>query len=161
MTKTKECRGGKRMFVLSSSLRIPDPSLLFRDPRRLINLPRNWLGKGNGNPLQYSCLENPVDGEAWWVAVHGIAQSWTRLKRACTGEGNGNPLQFSCLKNPRDGGAWWAAVFGVSQSWTWVKRLSSNSSSRNWLSQVPLLFTWNYHNAVCQLETPLQNKTFG
>ena len=34
-------------------------------------------GEGNGNPLQYSCLENPMDGEAWWAAVHGVAESWT------------------------------------------------------------------------------------
>ena len=39
------------------------------------------IGEGNGNPLQCSCLENPMDGEAWWAAVHGVAQSWTRLKR--------------------------------------------------------------------------------
>ena len=38
-------------------------------------------GEGNGDPLQYSCLENPRDGGAWWAAVYGIAQSWTRLKR--------------------------------------------------------------------------------
>ena len=37
-------------------------------------------GEGNGNPLQYSCLENPVDRGAWWAAVHEVAQSWTRLK---------------------------------------------------------------------------------
>ena len=36
-------------------------------------------GEGNGNPLQYSCLENPMDGEAWWATVHGVAKSWTRL----------------------------------------------------------------------------------
>ena len=36
---------------------------------------------GNGNLLQYSCLENPVDGGAWWAAIYGIAQSWTQLKR--------------------------------------------------------------------------------
>ena len=36
-------------------------------------------GEGNGNPLQYSCLENPRDGGAWWATVHGIAKSWTRL----------------------------------------------------------------------------------
>ena len=35
----------------------------------------------NGNPLQYSCLENPRDGGAWWAAVYGVAQSQTRLKR--------------------------------------------------------------------------------
>ena len=38
------------------------------------------IGGGNGNPLQYSCLENPKDREAWWAAVYGVAQSWT-LKR--------------------------------------------------------------------------------
>ena len=35
--------------------------------------------EGNGNPLQYSCLENPMDGGAWQAAVHGGARSWTRL----------------------------------------------------------------------------------
>ena len=37
-------------------------------------------GEGNGNPLQCSCLENPRDGGAWWAAIYGVAQSWTRLK---------------------------------------------------------------------------------
>ena len=37
------------------------------------------LGEGNGTPLQYSCLETPMDGGAWWAAVHGVAASWTRL----------------------------------------------------------------------------------
>ena len=36
-------------------------------------------GEGNGNPLQYSCLENPMDRGAWWAIVHGVAKSWTRL----------------------------------------------------------------------------------
>ena len=35
--------------------------------------------EGNGTPLQYSCLENPMDGGAWWAAVHGVSKSWTRL----------------------------------------------------------------------------------
>ena len=39
------------------------------------------IGKGNGNPLQHSCLENPRDGRAWWAAVYGVAQSRTRLRR--------------------------------------------------------------------------------
>ena len=36
-------------------------------------------GEGNGNPLQYSCLENIMDGGAWWTTVHGVAKSQTRL----------------------------------------------------------------------------------
>ena len=39
------------------------------------------IGQGNGNPLQYSCLENPRDRGAWWAAIYGVAQSRTRLKR--------------------------------------------------------------------------------
>ena len=39
------------------------------------------IGKGNGHPLQCSCLENPRDGGAWWAAIYGVAQSWTQLKR--------------------------------------------------------------------------------
>jgi len=37
------------------------------------------LGEDSGTPLQYSCLENPMDGGAWWAAVHGVDKSWTRL----------------------------------------------------------------------------------
>ena len=39
------------------------------------------IGEGNGNPLQYSCLENPRDRGAWWAAIYGVAQSRTRLKQ--------------------------------------------------------------------------------
>ena len=37
------------------------------------------FGEGNGNPLQYSCLGNPMDGEAWWATVYGVAKSQTQL----------------------------------------------------------------------------------
>ena len=40
-----------------------------------------YFGEGNGTPLQYSCLENPMNGGAWWAAIYGVAQSRTRLKR--------------------------------------------------------------------------------
>ena len=45
------------------------------------HFPLSWIGEGNGNPLQCSCLENPRDGEAWWAAVYGASQSRTQLKR--------------------------------------------------------------------------------
>ena len=91
------------------------------------------IGEGNGTPLQYSCLENPMDGGAWWAC-----SPWGRwgsdtterlpfhFSLSCLGEGNGNPLQCSCLENPRDGGAWWAAVYWVTQSRTRLKWLSSS-----------------------------------
>ena len=37
------------------------------------------IGEGNGTPLQYSCLENPMGGGAWWAAIHGVAKSRTQL----------------------------------------------------------------------------------
>ena len=42
---------------------------------------RRSSGGGNGNPLQYSCLENPMDREAWRATVHGVTKNWTRLKQ--------------------------------------------------------------------------------
>ena len=81
-----------------------------------------FCGEGNGTPLQYSCLENPMDEGAWQAVVHGVAKSATteqlhfHFSISCIGEGNGNPLQCSCLENPRDKGAWWVAVYGVAQS---------------------------------------------
>ena len=86
-------------------------------------LTRIGYGESNGTPLQYSCLENPMDGGAWWAAVHGVAKSQKQLSDFTftfslihIGEGNGNPLQCSCLENPRDGGVWWAAIYGVTES---------------------------------------------
>ena len=93
---------------------------------------------GYGNPLQYSCLENPMERRTWWATVHRVTKSLTQLKRfstgglvvknlptsgrdprdagsvprlgRCPGIGNGNPLQYSCLKNPMDRGTWWTTV---------------------------------------------------
>ena len=48
-------------------------------------------GEGNGNPLQCSCLENPRDRGAWWAAIYGVVQSWTRLKRLSSS--SSSPLQ--------------------------------------------------------------------
>ena len=45
------------------------------------------IGEGNGNPLQYSCLENPRERGAWWAAVYGVAQSRTWLKRLSSSKG--------------------------------------------------------------------------
>ena len=56
-------------FVLISCLR-----LLFQSAMASLS-----LGEGNGNPLQYSCLENPMDEGAWWAAVHGVTKSQRRL----------------------------------------------------------------------------------
>ena len=38
-------------------------------------------GEGNGNPLQYSCLENPMDRGTWWARVHGVAKEWDMTER--------------------------------------------------------------------------------
>ena len=60
-----------------------------------------WEGweqrRGHGTPLQYSRLENPVDREAWWATVHGVAKSRTRLKRLSTGSSSNHAAVIPCL----------------------------------------------------------------
>ena len=85
------------------------------------------IGEGNGNPLQCSCLENPRDRGAWWAAIYGVAQSWTRLKW----------LSSSSRE------AWHAAVHGVAKSRT---RLS------DWADSVkPELWTTTFPRLLCSL----------
>ena len=95
------------------------------DPGSIPGLGR-FSAEGNGNPLQYSCLENPMDGGDWGSTVHGVAKTWTRLSNftldfpgglddkasaynagdpgsipglgRSAGGGHGNPLQYSCLE---------------------------------------------------------------
>ena len=93
-------------------------------------------GEANGNPLLYSCLENPTDRGVWQATGHGVAKSQTQLEwlsmhasvgdvgsipgsGRSPGEGNGNPLQCSCLGNPMDRGAWQATV-QLQKGQTWL-----------------------------------------
>ena len=68
--------------------RIPSPVVLVKNPPAdagdlsdtgSIPVSGRSPGEGNGNPLQYSCLENLMDREAWWAIVHGLAKGWTQL----------------------------------------------------------------------------------
>ena len=59
-----------------SARNVEDPGLMPGSGR--------FLGEGNGNPLQYPCLENPMDRGAWWTTVHGVAKSQTQLNTAHT-----------------------------------------------------------------------------
>ena len=102
-------------------------------------------GESNGTPLQYSRLENPMDGRAWWAAVHGVVKSWTlSLFTFMIGEGNGNPLQWSCLENPRDRGACWAGVYGVAQSRTRLMWLRKKKSLENSFLEIRLYYCKHY-----------------
>ena len=58
--------------------------------RRHFHFSLSWIGEGNGNPLQCSCLENPRDRGAWWAAVYGVMQSRTWLKRLGSSWQTGN-----------------------------------------------------------------------
>ena len=75
-------------------------------------------GEGHGNPLQYSCLEEPMDREALGSAVKSLPANAGDLVSIpgpgrSPGEGNGSPLQYSCLEEPMDNGARGAATHGV------------------------------------------------
>ena len=75
-------------------------------------------GEGNGNPLHCSCLENPRDGGAWWAAIYGVTQSWTRLRWLSSSSmhifiilGSNLSVFYSTLE--------------------WIESLSSNDKERN------------------------------
>ena len=54
------------------------------------------IGEGNGNPLRCSCLENPMDGGAWWAAVYGVSQSRTRLTRLSSNSSSSSSI-YMCV----------------------------------------------------------------
>ena len=63
------------------------------------HFPLSCIGEENGNPLQCSCLENPRDGEAWWAAVYGVAQSWSRLKRLSSSSSSWSRATLGLVKS--------------------------------------------------------------
>ena len=90
-------------------------------------------GEGNRNPLQYSCLENPMDGGAWWAAVHGVSRNQTRLSNFTF------TFHFHALEKEMATHssvlAWRipgmgepSGLYGVTQSQRRLKRLSSSST---------------------------------
>ena len=79
-------------------------------------------GKGNGNPLQYSCLENPMDREAWQATVHGVTKNWTWLKQ----------LPF-----------WRSSVLGfLWREWCWSWNCSTLATSCEELTRWKRLWCW-------------------
>ena len=93
----------------------------------------------NGTPLQYSCLENPMDGGALQAAVHGVTKSRTQLSDfTFTFHFHALEKEMAthssvCLENPRDVGARWAAIYGVAQSQTRLKQLGSSSRIKTYI----------------------------
>ena len=63
------------------------------------------ISEGNGNPLQYSCLENPMYGGAWWATVHGVAESRTRLSDFTHGVQVASAISKKLIKRPWAGTA--------------------------------------------------------
>ena len=88
-------------------------------------------GEGNGNPLQCSCLENPRDGGAWWAAVYGAAQSWTRLKQLSSSSSSSRTSLIAQLENnlPAMQETW---VRSLGQEDPLEKKLATHSSILAW-----------------------------
>ena len=97
------------------------------------------IGEGNGKPLQCSCLENPRDGGAWWAAVYGVAQSWTRLKRlSSSSSSKWLSLSLSWYNIGFPGGA--SGKESTYQHRSWVVR--DAVSMDPWVRKVPWRMPW-------------------
>ena len=90
------------------------------------------IGERNGNPLQGSCLENPRDGGAWWAAVYGVTQSWTRLKRLSSSSKVNlwASLVAQMVKNP------------LSMQATWVWYLGWEDALEKGMTNHSLILSW-------------------
>ena len=88
----------KRLSHLLLSLDVKESACNARDRRSLIPGWGRSPGKGNGYPLEYSCLENPMDREAWLAIVYGISKSWVLLR----------DIYFFCSLEPGEGHRGWS-----------------------------------------------------
>ena len=103
------------------------------------------IGEGNGDPLQCSCLENPMDGRAWKAAVHGVGHDRATSLSLFTfmhWRRKWQPTPVFLPGESQGRGAWWAAIYGVAQSWTWLKWLSSSSSKFEMYNSVGLIYLY-------------------
>ena len=103
----------------------------------------SYIGEGNGNPLQCSCLENPRDGGAWWAAVYGVAQSQTWLKWLSSSSMKENAGCYSMVCSERKqercniGHKWLEVITRESAS-----ELSAQSTSLPWYINILLLLAY-------------------
>ena len=93
------------------------------------HFPLSCIGGGNGNPFQCSCLENPRDGGAWWAAIYGVAQSWTRLKRLSSSSSRASLVAQRLKRLP---GMWE----------TWVRSLGWEDPLEKKMATHPCTLAW-------------------
>ena len=107
-----------------------------------------FVGEGNGNPLQYSCLENPRNGGAWWAPIYGVAQSQTRLKwlNSSSRQHIKKKRHYFANKGPS------SQSYGFSSSHVWMWELDYKES---WVQK-----HWCFWTVVLKktLESPLDCK---
>ena len=84
------------------------PSEVSQKVKHQYSILMHIYGEGNGNPLQYSCLENPRSREAWWAAVYEVAQSRTRLKRLSSSSSNDDPISETAKETQMYRTVFWA-----------------------------------------------------
>ena len=93
------------------------------------------IGKGNGNPLQCSCLENPRDGGAWWAAVCGVAQSRTRLTRLSS---SSSSSPYLCSSRCSCSGSYHSNIYGCAHAWSAASVVSDSAAPWTVALQAPL-----------------------
>ena len=111
-------------------------------------------GEGNGNPPQYSCLENPMDGGAWWATVHGVAKSWTWLSNFTSLKGNNLQKKSLSPSKYHQHNRLFVAVFDWSPK---ESERTSAAASHRWQKQILeilcysgtahfflVVFTWSF-----------------
>ena len=128
------CTTGKRYHVDSNKL-----SLIPKSMPPLLHCANYLCGEGNGTPLQYSCLENPMEGGAWWLQSMGslrVGHDWETSHSLFTfmhWRRKWQPTPVFLPGESQGRGSLVGCPYGVAQSWTRLRWLSSSSSNYLWL----------------------------
>ena len=110
------------------------------------NFSLTCVGEGNGNPLQYSCLENPRDWGAWWAAVYGVAQSRTRLKWLSSSSSSSKRARGNLWK-------WWMCSWHWLYWWACMCIVSPNI--KVYIKYVQLFISWVCLSQICYKQVML------
>ena len=93
------------------------------------------IREGNGNPLQYSCLENPMDRGAWWATVHGVTETWSQLSDQTTTNMCVHTVEhYSAIKNK---------IFPFEATWLNLENTMPSEINQTQTNTVFIIYVWN------------------
>ena len=114
------------------------------------------IGEGSGSPLQYSCLENPKDGGAWWASVYGAAQSQTQLKRLSSSSSTTTTLNICSINSKLLKSQFGSETYPEHSLCRalWETKIQASPTSQVWVVSTKISDSWT-HNPTWGTNKPI------